>query len=85
MVQLNYILLTKKPVLLNEFYSFIFTKFWFPLFSGNVVFSYWYWTDFRDLDYEMDTCFLHSMLNVNFDLKKDFIEIWISFDLIKYS
>ncbi len=33
----------------------------------------------------MDTCFLHSMLHVHFDLKKDFIEIWISFDLIKYS
>ncbi len=39
--------------------------------------------DFSDLDYEMD--FLHSMLHVNFDLKKDFIDIWISFDLIKYS
>ncbi len=85
MIQLNNIVLTKKPVLLIEFYSCIFTKFWFPLFSGTVLFSYWYWTDFRDLDYEMDTCFLHSMLNVNFDLKKDFIEIWISFDLIKYS
>ncbi len=33
----------------------------------------------------MDNCFLHSMLHVNFDLKKDFIEIRISFDLIKYS
>ncbi len=34
-------------------------------------------TDFSKLDYEMDTCFLHSMLHVNFDLIKDFIEIWI--------
>ncbi len=25
------------------------------------------------------------MLPINFDFKKDFIEIWISFDLIKYS
>ncbi len=31
----------------------------------------------------MDTCCLHSMLHVNFDLKKDFIEIWISFDFNK--
>ncbi len=34
-------------------------------------------TDFSKLDYETDTCFLHSMLHINFDLKKDFIEIWI--------
>ncbi len=34
---------------------------------------------------EMDTCFLHSMLHFTFALKKDFIEIWISFGLIKYS
>ncbi len=33
----------------------------------------------------MDTCFLHSMLHFTFALKKDFIEIWISFGLIKYS
>ncbi len=33
--------------------------------------------DFSDLDYEMDTCFLHSMLHYIFALKKDFIEIWI--------
>ncbi len=31
---LNYILLIKKPVYLIEIYSFIFTKFCFPLFSG---------------------------------------------------
>ncbi len=29
------------------------------------------------LDYKMDICFLHSMLHVIFDLKKDFVEIWI--------
>ncbi len=45
-------------------------------------FLHWYWTDFSDLNYEMDTCFLHLMLHVNFDLKKDFIDIRISFDLI---
>ncbi len=39
--------------------------------------------DFSDLDYEIDTCFLHSMLHFTFALKKDFIEIWISFGLIK--
>ncbi len=33
-LMLNYILLIKKPVYLIEFYSFIFTKFCFPLFSG---------------------------------------------------
>ncbi len=69
--------LINKKACIIDFYSFIFTKFWFSLFSS------WYWTDFSDLDYEMDTCFLHSMLHVNFDLKKDFIEIWISFDFNK--
>ncbi len=35
---------------------------------------------------EMDTCFLDSMLHFTFAFKKkDFIEIWISFGLIKYS
>ncbi len=29
--------------------------------------------DFSDLDYEMYTCFLHSMLHFTFALKKDFI------------
>ncbi len=28
--------------------------------------------DFSDLDYEMDTCFLHSMLHFTFALKKGF-------------
>ncbi len=28
--------------------------------------------DFSDLDYEMDTCFLHSMLHFTFALKKDY-------------
>ncbi len=36
-----------------------------------------YNTDFSDLDYEMNTCFLHSMLHFTFALKKDLIEIWI--------
>ncbi len=31
----------------------------------------------------MDTCFLHSTLHFTFALKKDFIEIWISFGLNK--
>ncbi len=50
-----------------------------------VILTLWYWTDFSDLDYEMDTSFLHLMSHVNFYLKKDFIEIRISFDLIQYS
>ncbi len=38
-----------------------------------------------DLDFsDLDACFMHSMLHFTFALK-DFIEIWISFGLIKYS
>ncbi len=33
----------------------------------------------------MDSFFLHAMLHFTFALKKDFIEIWILFGLIKYS
>ncbi len=54
---------------------------WICCHSYTIILNF----DFSDLDYEMDTCFLHSMLHFTFALKKDFIEIWISFVLIKYS
>ncbi len=41
---------------------------------------------FGYFDYEMDSCFLHSMLQFTFALIKDFLEIWINkiWGLIKY-
>ncbi len=53
---------------------------WICCLSYTIILNF----DFSDLDCEMDTCFLHSMLNFTLALKKDFIEIWISFGLMKY-